>query len=849
MEARKIILVVDDSSINRQILCKILIDDYEILQAENGKTALALLEQHGGHIAVILLDITMPVMNGYEFLDKVQALPRFSGIPIIVMTQHEGEETEIAALSLGASDFLTKPYRPTIIRQRIANIIKLRETASVVNAAERDLITGVYNRDEFYRRADEMLSRNLEREFYIISVDLERFKLVNDLFGADEGDRLLKYIAKLLQMSIPEDGICGKLSGDIFIALIPKDCRENLRQQIFGFLSNAIKDYPLNISLSLKYGIYRVKNRSVPINVMCDRAKLAADSIKGKYDVDFAYYEESLRDVLLAEQQMINDMKTALRNKEFVVYFQPIFDLTTETMTSAEALVRWIHPQKGLIAPSQFIPLFEKNGFITDLDFYVWDYTCRAIREWIDNGYTVVPIAVNVSRMDICAPNLPDILMGIINKYALTPQNINLEITETAYTESPVQLIKAVHTLNELGFTIEMDDFGSGYSSLNMLSELPLDMLKIDMQFLHSHTNENRKGNILNFIISLAKWLGLTVIAEGIETHAHMMFLRSMGCNYGQGYYFSQPLPEAQFCNILRYGTHEAKGNTTEFKDLVKLEEIWNPLSPFNVVFNNCMGALAIYECVGENYKFIRGNDSFFETLGLCREKFSKIAYKITEYIYHEDKFAFLMQMDRAKAGCADHECISRWYTSCNRIAVRWLSIRAKGLYCDGDRALLLLAASDVTLHVQLKTQIVGQKYEPDSQRMLFEKHFGNVTTAMAQYESCACFSCINANEAMCRLLGFDDAHEFFAQKRGFFDYVAPAWQDKVATELLWLVNLGDAHAADMEYELLTRNNQKLWVKNAVCVIDFGSTRLIQCSVSLLPQSECHENEDTAILV
>ncbi len=218
-----------------------------------------------------------------------------------------------------------------------------------------------------------MLSNAPLSNFYIISVDVERFKLVNDLFGADEGDKLLKYIAGLLQMRISEDGICGKLSGDLFFVMIPGDSCEDLEHYVFDFMSNAIKDYPLNISLSLKYGVYRVKNRSVPINVMCDRAKLAADSIKGKYDVDFAYYEEALRDVLLAEHQIINDMKTALRNKEFIVYFQPIFDLATETMTSAEALVRWIHPQKGLIAPSQFIPLFEKNGFITDLDFYVWD--------------------------------------------------------------------------------------------------------------------------------------------------------------------------------------------------------------------------------------------------------------------------------------------------------------------------------------------------------------------------------------------------------------------------------------------------------------------------------------------
>ena len=848
MAARKMILVVDDSSINRQILCKILSDDYDVLQAENGREALTLLEQCGGRIAVILLDIAMPVMNGYEFLDKVQALPKFSGIPIIVTTQHEGEEIELAALTLGASDFLTKPYRPTIIRQRIANMIRLRETASAVNAVERDPLTGVYNKDEFYRRAEELLAREPDRNFYIVSADVERFKLVNDLFGTDEGDRLLKYIAKLLQMSMAEEGVCGKSSGDIFFAMFPEDRYEDPERSIFEFMSNAIRDYPLNISLSLKCGVYRVRSRNVPVSVMCDRAKLAAASIKGKYDTDFAYYEESLRELLLAEQQIINDMKTALRNREFVVYFQPIYNLTTQQVAGAEALVRWQHPQKGLIPPGQFIPLFEKNGFITDLDIYVWDSTCRAIREWINSGYKVMPVAVNVSRMDIYDPGLPDILLGILNKYELAPQHMNLEITETAYTENPVQLVKAVRALNELGFVIEMDDFGSGYSSLNMLSELPLDMLKIDMQFLHSHTQENRKGNILNFIISLAKWLGLSVVAEGIETHAQMVFLRSMGCNYGQGYYFSQPVSQADFGKLLSAGVRDGGVQSDRFLDLVKLDEIWNPLSPFNVIFDSCMSALSIYECVGESIRFIRGNDCFFETLGVNCEKFSRIAYKIIEYIHPEDKAAFFAQMVAARSGGADRESISRWYTSDSRIAVQWLNIRVKGLHSAGDRALLLLAVSDVTLCMQHKAQAGERAYDPDEQRTYFEQSFGGALTGVAQFEAGGQFACLNANVAMLRLLGFADARDFFARQRCFGDFVSPLWRDKAMTELSRLVSSTQIRASDMSYALLTRDNRSLWVKNAVCVVEHGATRLLQCTVTLLPQPEpAHHGTGNAI--
>ncbi len=234
-----------------------------------------------------------------------------------------------------------------------------------------------------------------------------------------------------------------------------------------------------------------------------------------------------------------------------------------------------------------------------------------------------------------------------------------MEITERAYTESPVQLIKSVSALNELGVIIEMDYFGSGYSSLNKLSELPLDLLKIDMQFLHSHTKENRKGNILNFIISLAKWLGLSVVAEGIETHAQMVFLRSMGCNYGQGYYFSHPLSEADFSDLLHAGARDGGVKVSEFLDLVKLEEIWNPLSPFNVIFNSCMGALAIYECVGENVNLSAATTAFLRRWVFAAKNSAGSPIRSSSILHPEDRPAFMTQWFAPEAAAPYQESVS----------------------------------------------------------------------------------------------------------------------------------------------------------------------------------------------
>ncbi|WP_455717695.1 EAL domain-containing protein, partial [Anaerosporobacter sp.] len=234
-----------------------------------------------------------------------------------------------------------------------------------------------------------------------------------------------------------------------------------------------------------------------------------------------------------------------------MVYYQPKFDLSTECVIGAEALVRWKHPQYGFLSPAEFIPIFEKNGFISELDYYVWDCVCQKLDSWIETGHQLMPISVNVSRVDLYNPKLPELLFGLIMKYNIPIQYLHLEITESAYTDNAKRMIDIVNQIRQIGFVIEMDDFGTGYSSLNMLSDLPIEILKLDMSFLKNNVGRSSGRSVIQFVINLAKWLGLFVVAEGVETQEQAIFLKNMGCDYAQGYYYSKPIEDADFEKLL----------------------------------------------------------------------------------------------------------------------------------------------------------------------------------------------------------------------------------------------------------------------------------------------------------
>ena len=401
--------------------------------------------------------------------------------------------------------------------------------------------SGVYSKEFFCQKVRERLLENPKQDYCIVCTDIENFKLFNDIFGVREGDRLLKEVAEIVKKMVGRTGFCGRFGGDHFLCLQE---REQLDRQNFGMYQEAS---PLLKSVVMRWGIYEITNPTVPVEQMCDRALLAANSIKGQYNTYFAVYDDALRRKLLREQAITDAMGTALMEEQFVVYLQPKYSLADGRIAGAEALVRWIHPEWGFLSPGEFIPLFEKNGFIHRLDQYVWERVCALLRDWQRKGYPLLPVSVNVSRADVYHLRLVDTLWELTQKYGVDPAYLHLEITESAYAENTGAIISTIQQLRELGFPIEMDDFGSGYSSLNMLSQMKPDILKLDMKFVQNEIAKPAEESILNDIIVMAHRMRLGVVAEGVETQEQVQRLREVGCDYVQGYVFAKPMPAAEF--------------------------------------------------------------------------------------------------------------------------------------------------------------------------------------------------------------------------------------------------------------------------------------------------------------
>lgn len=425
-----------------------------------------------------------------------------------------------------------------------------QEAKCTIEVLERDTLTALHTEKVFCTKAVSALEKHAKAEFDVVAVDIEQFKIINDVFGSEKGNRLLMDLATcLLNIQAGDLFLSTRARADTFFILLPR--REanynNLEQQILSFSEN----YPLPMHLQVKIGIYQIDNRGLEIARMCDRALMAANSIKGNYNHRLAFFDGSMHEQLILEQKISNTMIESLQREDFRVYLQPKVEVDTGKVIGAEALVRWFHHELGMISPGDFIPIFERNGFIHTLNFYVWEKSCKMLRDWKLSGMRSIPISVNVSRADFYYGDLSDILSDLIKKYHLHPEDLHLEITESAYVKDATQLMTIIKRLKQIGFVIEMDDFGSGYSSLNSLSDLPIDVLKLDLKLLIQDENKERKNKILQLVINLAEELQLHVLAEGVETKEQSSLLKTMRCPYAQGYLYGRPMPESEFRNYL----------------------------------------------------------------------------------------------------------------------------------------------------------------------------------------------------------------------------------------------------------------------------------------------------------
>lgn len=405
----------------------------------------------------------------------------------------------------------------------------------------------------FANHIKRMMDSNPEREIAFIQFDVERFKLINDAYGEKSGDRLLKYLKDSLTVICSDEQPFARLTADVFMIVIPFDEEIEIIDFIHKLEQNIGRIYE-GIEFRLVFGVCIVEDRTAQTRTHGDNATLARQSVKGNALNNIGFYNGKLKNDLYHQHYIEDDMKSAMLNNEFVMFLQPKYNISTGKIIGAEALTRWIHPYKGLIPPAQFIPIFEKNGFILNLDQLIWEKACKTIRFWIDNGVEPVPISVNISREYLNTFDVVGKFNELVERYNIPIRFLEAEITESYDADNTSDVVRK---MKNCGFTMLMDDFGSGFSSLNMLKTTPFDVLKIDRGFLSEFMESERGRKIIAHTISMSRDIGLDIIAEGVETGAQVQFLQNCGCDVAQGFYYSKPIPVEEFNRQLHEQTAE----------------------------------------------------------------------------------------------------------------------------------------------------------------------------------------------------------------------------------------------------------------------------------------------------
>lgn len=717
MSEKRLVLIIDNEEEDRKKLEELLSDGYSIYECVNGKAGILYIKKHCREVSCVLLNINETLIDGYEFLKIMNEESDWKHIPVIVTTGLTDINSEKRALELGAWDFIRKPYNGEIIKARLKNVIYRSQRSAFVELkylAEFDSLTGLYNKTKFFEMSKQMLLHNINKRFVFLRFDIDRFQLVNSYFGIGEGDKLLTYIGKSLKKIYSVIPCCtfGRIESDIF-GICHVYNESNILERI-SEIRNILSKYNPEYDIVPNIGLYVIEDNNLPVETIFNRATLAAGYSKGNYVKFYTFYNERMSSAFIKEQEILNDMKGGLESEQFDIYFQPKYSLQTNKPYGAEALVRWFHPTKGMIMPGEFIPIFEKNGFISKLDFYVWEKACKYLRSWIDLGLTPYPISVNVSRVNMYNPKIVDIIKGIVDKYDIAPSLLNLELTESAYTDNPIAIKEIIARLQGYGFLIMMDDFGSGYSSLNVLKDISVDVLKVDMKFLSNTDIPGRGDNILASVIRMAKWLNLPVIVEGVETASQSRFLKSIGCDYVQGFYFASPMPVADYVKLMT-DNKEVVSDTLIVNENINFDSLFEENPQMEILFGNNLQAIVIYEYCEDDDQFelLRVNEGFYALFGNDdREVKTDNPLIVVEERFWEDVLeAFRGAVKTKKMGEAEYIRLKENGTSI------WVKLRLQYIQKIGTKHILFGTLNDITAQKELDSMLNIFKTEIERKR------------------------------------------------------------------------------------------------------------------------------------
>ena len=700
---------------------------------------------------------------------------------------------------------------------------------------EYDAMTGIYNRKAFFKHAFQWIQREPDCYYAIITWNISKFKIINELYGMETGDSVLSHLAEAISEFVGAAGVCGRLNADNFVACLPMGLLHP--EAMMKDLHNRLFQMHPELHLELCAGIYEVKDKAVTVNLMCDRANMALNTIKGNYLRHFAYYDDSMKNRMLEEQRMMHEMQAALAQGEFCFFLQPLYSLTKQSAVSAEALVRWRHPTRGLISPGAFIPLAERSGFITQIDLFVWESVCNYISQRKAQGLKVVPISVNLSRLNFYVPDLSNKIYAMTQQYGVTTSELRFEITESAYMEDSKRMTELVAELRALGFRVLMDDFGSEYSSLNMLTDIRVDVLKIDMRFLEDFDRSSRAANVVTSVVRMAKWLDTDVVAEGVETQTQMDFLRSIGCDLIQGYYYAAPMETEAFEQLLEDSIPlKNEMPVAEITDF-DVEALFNNRE-VNFLFNGMLQGSVIYEMVEDHLEVLRVNEGYYEMMGTQPELVFRDTRDAFTHVFPDDREKLLNACRTARSSSRVEPVMIRHYSRTG--AVLWLNMKLRWVGNKGDRAILFAFLEDVTEQKNFEAQKILQN-------ALDAIKFAYSDILELNFEQGICRMLYSQKKHFSYLENIRDPHEVMKQMAAH--YIHPKDRDRYLMEsdsgFIWnQLQVSGKNFYQAEFRMRDYvNGDYYWVMRTIIPVSYmeGSASYLFCFTDIQEQKEAQQ--------
>lgn len=543
-----VVLVVDDDPALRLVLRHTMeLEGYFVIEASNGLEAIQMTVRQQPDL--ILMDAVMPEMDGFRATSELKTMQEYKHIPILIITSLDDDHSVSHVFSSGACDYITKPVNWSVMKHRVRRLLYAVEAErKIKHLVYYDTLTGLPNRMLFMDRMDQAISRAMRAggKFTLLFIDIDHFKVINDSMGHDAGDKLLKTVTSRLQQTLRRSDTIARLGGDEFTVIlenisVAKDII-SVASNLLQVLSQPVSIHNRKVRIGASIGVAIYPNDGDDFTALLKNADTAMYRAKEMGRNTFEFYTSGMSTQAMQRLELENSLRAAIENEEFVIYYQPKFNLKVGELVGVEALVRWEHPSRGLIPPDDFIPLAEETGLINPLGKWIIETACKQWSEWQQKGYQVSNLAINISARQFHEQDLADIFRQAIEKYNILPKCLEIELTENVLVQDHKGASIILNELHDMGIRIALDDFGTGYASMAYLKDFPINTVKIDRSFIAGIPDGKESMAIVQAIAGLAQALGLCLVAEGVETDQQIEFLKNIDCEQGQGYYWSKAL-------------------------------------------------------------------------------------------------------------------------------------------------------------------------------------------------------------------------------------------------------------------------------------------------------------------